>query len=79
MKTRTLVMLPVASTALEAVGYDDGVLYVKFLRGHTMRYRGVPPEQFSTLRCHPMPGYYLQTQVIRLITGFIHLPEGIES
>lgn len=79
MRARTLVMLPLVSQALEAVGYDDGVLYVKFLSGHTMKYRGVPPEQFSTLRCVPRPGYYLQTQVIRLITGSIHQPERIDQ
>lgn len=71
MKTRTLIMLPLKSQSLESVGYEGGILYVKFLHGHTMSYKGVPPEQFSTLRCVPQPGLYL-IQVIRLITGFIH-------
>ena len=44
-------MLPVVSTLIESVGYDeaDQKLYVKFYSGPTYVYKGVPLELYGEL------------------------------
>lgn len=54
-------MIPVSSSNIESIGYDEPnqEVYVKFLNGSTYTYKGVPIHEFENLRDAPSLGSYL--------------------
>ena len=59
-------MVPVESTSIELVGYDEDAreLYVRFLnRGRTYVYFDVPPEAYAALLDAPSKGRYLNFEI----------------
>ena len=59
-------MVPVESTSIELVGYDEDAqeLFVRFRnRGRTYVYFGVPPETYATLLEAPSKGRYLNFEI----------------
>jgi hypothetical protein len=58
-------MVPVESTSIERVGYDEDVheLYVQFQRGRTYVYLGVPPSAYAALLEAPSKGRYLNFEI----------------
>ena len=55
------MMVPVVSSNLSAVGYDEvaGTLYVEFLSGSRYAYYGVPAETYRGLVSADSKGRYL--------------------
>jgi KTSC domain len=59
-------MVPVESTSIELVGYDEDAreLYVQFrLRSRTYVYFDVPPEAYTALLEAPSKGRYLNFEI----------------
>jgi KTSC domain len=59
-------MVPVESTSIQLVGYDEDAreLYVQFrLRGRTYVYFDVPPEAYAALLEAPSKGRYLNFEI----------------
>jgi len=54
-------MLPVSSSNIESVGYDEQnqEVYINFLNGSIYKYKGVPPNEFENLRTASSVGSYL--------------------
>lgn len=54
-------MIPVSSSNIESIGYDEqnGLVYVRFLNGSLYVYKGVPLHEFENLRDAPSLGSYL--------------------
>lgn len=54
-------MLPVSSSNIESIGYDEQNqdVYVRFLNGSTYIYKGVPQHEYENLRDAPSLGSYL--------------------
>ncbi|NLD48553.1 MAG: KTSC domain-containing protein [Clostridiaceae bacterium] len=54
-------MIPVSSSNIESIGYDDQneQVYVRFLNGSLYVYKGVPLHEFENLRDAPSLGSYL--------------------
>lgn len=51
-------MVPVSSSDLAAVGYENGTLFVSFRSGSTYRYTGVPEYVHRELMAAPSHGKY---------------------
>jgi KTSC domain len=58
-------MIPVRSSTIEAVGYDETslVLHVRFLSGGTYEYIGVPQTIFQQLIQAPSKGSFFDTSI----------------
>ena len=58
-------MIPVDSTSIELVGYDEDAreLYVHFRRGRTYVYFDVPPSTYAALLEAPSKGRYLNFEI----------------
>jgi KTSC domain len=59
-------MIPVESSSIELVGYDEQAqeLYVRFHnRGRTYAYEDVPRAQFDALLAAPSKGRYLNWEI----------------
>ncbi|MCB0743720.1 MAG: KTSC domain-containing protein [Ignavibacteriae bacterium] len=54
-------MLPVSSSNIESIGYDEQnqEVYVRFLKGGVYVYKGVPAHEFQNLLEAPSLGSYL--------------------
>jgi hypothetical protein len=54
-------MIPVSSSNIESIGYDehDEQVYVRFLNGSLYVYKGVPLHDFENLREAPSLGSHL--------------------
>lgn len=54
-------MLPVSSSNIESIGYDEQnqEVYVRFLNGGLYVYKGVPEHEFQNLLEAPSHGSYL--------------------
>lgn len=54
-------MIPVSSSSIAAIGYDDDnqEVYVQFLKGGLYTYRGVPDYVFEEFKTAPSLGSYL--------------------
>lgn len=54
-------MIPVSSSNIESLGYDDqnGIVYVRFMNGTLYIYKGVPKHEFDGLLNAPSIGSYL--------------------
>lgn len=56
-------MIPVDSTNLKSVGYENNTLYVSFHNGGTYSYRGVPYSVFQELLTAPSKGKYFSRHI----------------
>ncbi len=56
-------MVPVNSSNLSSVGYENGVLYVSFHHGGLYAYDGVPPHVHRELMAAASHGQYLARYV----------------
>ncbi|WP_442904895.1 KTSC domain-containing protein [Gordonibacter sp.] len=56
-------MQPVSSSDLCSVGYDGGVLYVRFNSGGTYRYEGVSELVYRGLMSAPSHGKYFHANI----------------
>lgn len=54
-------MIPVSSSNIESIGYDEAnqQVFVRFLNGSTYTYKGVPIHEFENLRSAPSLGSYM--------------------
>lgn len=54
-------MIPVESSNVESLGYDEDseTVYVRYLKGTLYIYKGVPKWEFENLRNAPSVGSYL--------------------
>lgn len=54
-------MIPVSSSNIESIGYDEQneQVYVRFINGNLYVYKGVPLHEFENLRDAPSLGSYL--------------------
>jgi hypothetical protein len=54
-------MIPVSSSTIESIGYDDSnqQVYIRFLNGSVYIYTGVPIHEFESLRDASSLGSYL--------------------
>ena len=53
-----LRMIPVVSSNLASVGFENGILYITFHSGGTYWYRGVPKSVYDALMSAPSHGKY---------------------
>ena len=69
-----MVMKPVGSSNLAAVGYDEATqeLEIRFHSGHHYRYLGVGPLEHEKLMSSPSKGRYFRAE-IRMAYAFIRL------
>jgi len=51
-------MIQVSSSNISAVGYENEIVYVRFLNGSTYMYKGVPDFEFENLKNAPSVGSY---------------------
>lgn len=58
-------MIPVRSSNLSSVGYDNGTLYIHFHTGFTYWYANVPIEIYQTLMATPHKGEYFHSHIER--------------
>lgn len=56
-------MIPVSSSNLSSVGYENGTLYVRFHNGSLYSYSGVPESIYHGLMSAPSHGSYLASHV----------------
>lgn len=56
-------MIPVSSSNLSSVGYENGSLYVRFHNGSLYEYTGVPESVYNSLMAAPSHGHYLAVHV----------------
>ena len=54
-------MIPVSSSNIESIGYEEAneQVFVRFLDGSVYVYKGVPGQEFESLRDAPSLGSYL--------------------
>lgn len=62
--THEIPLEPVASSALSAYGYEDGVLAVQFTSGHIVHYR-VPEKIATAFREAPSKGAFYSAEIRR--------------
>ena len=65
MNYNNIDMIPVDSSNVESVGYDENeqILYVRFLTGATYIYKGVNNYEFEGLLSAPSVGSYLHRNI----------------
>lgn len=56
-------MIPVDSSNLASVGFDDGTLYISFNHGGTYSYSNVPYEVYKALLNAPSKGKYFHSHI----------------
>lgn len=56
-------IIPVSSSNIANVGYENGTLYVAFNRGGLYAYSGVPESVYHGLMSASSPGGYLASHV----------------
>jgi hypothetical protein len=56
-------MIPVDSSNLSSVGYENGTLYISFNNGGTYYYTGVPEFVFEDLLNAPSKGKYFHANI----------------
>nr|DAI57245.1 MAG TPA: KTSC domain [Caudoviricetes sp.] len=54
-----MLRIPVVSTNVASVGYEDQVLEVQFLNGSVYQYYNVPESIYQHLISYPHPGTFL--------------------
>lgn len=56
-------MIPVASSNIASIGYENGTLYVRFRNGGTYAYLNVPQSVYNSLMSAPSCGSYLAAHI----------------
>ena len=58
-------MIPVSSSNVQAIGYDEAnqVLFVRFNNNTVYTYQGVPVSEFNGLQIAPSVGSYLDANI----------------
>lgn len=56
-------MIPVSSSNISSIGYENGTLYVAFNRGGLYSYSGVPESVYRELMSASSHGSYLASHV----------------
>ena len=56
-------MIPVSSSNLSSVGYENSTLYVRFHNGSLYSYSGVPESIYHGLMSAPSHGSYLASHI----------------
>lgn len=56
-------MIPVTSSNISSIGYENGTLYVKFNSGGLYTYSGVPESEYRALMSAPSHGKYLAAYI----------------
>ena len=60
-----LPLEPVKSSALAAIGYEDGVLYVQFPSAHVFAYHNVPISVWEAFQAVPSKGAFWNAEIKR--------------
>ena len=60
---REVLMIPVESSNIAAIGFNDGNLFVEFISGSRYRYDDVPSETFQEFLEAPSKGRYLNAEI----------------
>lgn len=58
-----VAMVPVASSNLSSVGYDNGNLFVRFQKGGLLRYKDVPRRDYEELLAAPSVGKFFHQRI----------------
>ena len=58
-----MVMLPVASSNIDSVGYENRILHIRFRSGDLYEYYGVPQSVYLGLLSASSVGQYFHSQV----------------
>ena len=58
-----MLMKPVTSSQIEAIGHENGVLAVKYKSGGTYHYADVPPATFDAMIKAPSVGSFLHANI----------------
>ncbi len=68
MTNYNVEMIPVASSNVDSIGYDENLqtLYIRFLNGSTYIYKGVPIMEFEGLKNASSVGSYLHRNIKNL-------------
>jgi hypothetical protein len=68
MNNYDVEMIPVASSNVDSIGYDENfqTLYIRFLNGSTYIYKGVPIMEFEGLKNASSVGSYLHRNIKNL-------------
>lgn len=61
-------MIPVSSSDLSSVGYENGTLYIAFHSGGLYSYSGVPEHIYSALLNAPSKGKYFHANIKNVYT-----------
>ena len=64
-----MIRVPVTSSNLVSLGWEDGVLEVEFRRGIVYRYEGVPEAVYRSLLFAESPGKEFEREVKREFDG----------
>lgn len=56
-------MVPVNSSNLESVGYENGMLYIRFRSGGLYSYAGVPAAVYAALMQAPSHGSFFHAHI----------------
>ncbi len=56
-------MIPVSSSDLSSVGFENGTLYIAFHSGGLYSYSGVPASVYSALLSAPSKGRYFHANI----------------
>ena len=68
MNNYDVEMIPVASSNVDSIGYDENfqTLYIRLLKGSTYIYKGVPIMEFEGLKNASSVGSYLHRNIKNL-------------
>ena len=64
-------MIPVSSSDLSAVGYENNTLYIRFNKGKTYAYTGVSENIYKNLLSAPSKGKYFHAHIRNIYLGRI--------
>lgn len=63
-----LTMIPVSSSNLSAIGYENGNLYIRFHSGRIYMYLNVPHSEYIALLHAPSHGTYFHAHIRNFYT-----------
>jgi hypothetical protein len=66
---------PVVSSNLESVGYENGILEIRFHGGGTYQYLGVPEHLYCGLMNAPSKGTYLDQYIKKAGYHYRHISQ----
>lgn len=56
-------MIPVSSSNISSIGYENGTLYIRFHKGGLYSYSGVPYSVYTALMSAPSHGKYFAAYI----------------